>query len=230
MCAAVLALALLSPARAAVIMSTSTVNGLNNLIYEVSKDSETLDAIIAKYRVGSEERLKYKDLVVRANNFPGIALLRPFEFKRGDRILLPAIRVSFDTYRFPFESQESPRISLRFGSRYDPVSKRRLMHDGIDIPKPYDTPVYPARSGSVLDAGWNEECGQLVIIKHNNGETARYGHLSKIMVKSGDLVQRGKTLIGRVGSTGISTDPYLHFEVRDRQGRPVNPLAKIGRR
>lgn len=256
-CATVLALALLTPARAAVIISGSTgtipfqnlsaptpsgpdearfnlvrMNGRNSygLLYEVRKDSETLDAIIAKYMVGNlvgnAERRMFKDIVVRANNFPGIALLRPFEFKRGDRILLPT--VYFDTYRFPFDSQERPRISLRFGRRYDSVSKGRLMHDGIDIPKPYGTAVYPARSGRVLHADWNEEYGQLVIIKHNNGETTRYGHLSKIMVKPGDLVQR-KTVIGLVGSTGISIEPQLHFEVRDRNGHPVNPLTKIGR-
>lgn len=207
-----------------------TVLNRDGQLYEVRKDSETLDAIIAKFKVGTEERRKFKELVVAANNYPGVALLQPFEFERGERVLIPGIRVNFDTYRFPFESQAPPRISSRFGSRYHPVLKRRRMHDGLDIPKPYGTPVYPARSGRVVDAGWNEGYGQLVIIKHNNGETTRYGHLSKIMVKAGDLVQRGKTMIGRVGSTGISTGPHLHFEVRDKNGKAVNPTTKIGKR
>ena len=207
-----------------------TVLNRDGQLYEVRKDSETLDAIVAKFKVGAEERRKYKELIVRANNFAGIALLAPYEFERGDRVLIPGVRINFDTYRFPFESQAFPRISSRFGSRYHPVLKRRRMHDGLDIPKPYGTPVYPARSGRVTDAGWNEGYGQIVIIKHNNGETTRYGHLSKIMVKVGDLVQRGKTMIGRVGSTGISTGPHLHFEVRDKNGKPVNPTAKIGKR
>ncbi|MBI4062092.1 MAG: M23 family metallopeptidase [Elusimicrobia bacterium] len=207
-----------------------TVLNRDGQLYEVRRDSETLDAIVAKFKVGAEERRAFKELVVRANNFPGIALLQPFEFERGDRVLIPGIRISFDTYRFPFESQAFPRISSRFGSRYHPVLKRRRMHDGLDIPKPYGTPVYPARSGRVIDAGWNEGYGQIVVLKHNNGETTRYGHLSKIMVKPGDLVQRGKTMIGRVGSTGISTGPHLHFEVRDKNGRALNPTSKIGRR
>jgi len=207
-----------------------TVLNRDGQLYEVRKDSETLDAIIGKFRVGADERRKFKELVVRANNFPGVALLEPFEFERGDRVLIPGVKVNFDTYRFPFESAAMPRISSRFGSRYHPVLKRRRMHDGLDIPKPYGTPVYPARSGRVLDAGWNEGYGQLVILKHNNGETTRYGHLSKIMVKNGDLVQRGKTMIGRVGSTGISTGPHLHFEVRDKNGKAVNPTSKIGKR
>ena len=207
-----------------------TVLNRDGQLYEVRKDSETLDTVVAKFKVGADERRKFKEVLVRANNFPGIALLEPYELERGDRVLIPGVKVNFDTYRFPFESQAWPRISSRFGSRYHPVLKRRRMHDGLDIPKPYGTPVYPARSGRVIEAGWNEGYGQIVIIKHNNGETTRYGHLSKIVVKVGDLVQRGKTLIGRVGSTGISTGPHLHFEVRDKNGRAVNPTQKIGRR
>ena len=206
------------------------VHNHDGQLYEVRKDSETLDAIVARFKVGAEERLKFKEVVVRANNLPGIALLMPYEFERGDRVLIPGVRINFDTYRFPFESQAFPRISSRFGSRYHPVLKRRRMHDGLDIPKPYGTPIYPARSGRVIEAGWHDGYGQLVIIKHNNGETTRYGHMSKTMVKVGDLVQRGKTMVGRVGSTGISTGPHLHFEVRDKNGKPVNPTAKIGKR
>lgn len=206
-----------------------TVLNRDGQLYEVRKEGETLDSIVAKFKTGAEERQRFKELVVRANNFPGIALLEPFEFERGDRVLIPGVRINFDTYRYPFESQ-SVRISSRFGSRYHPVLKRRRMHDGLDIPKPYGTPIYPARSGRVVEAGWHDGYGQLVVIKHNNGETTRYGHMSKTMVKVGDLVQRGKTMIGRVGSTGISTGPHLHFEVRDRNGKAVNPQAKIGKR
>lgn len=210
-------------------MRMTVFNG-DGLLYEVRKDKETLDAIIAKFKSGAEVRRRYKELVVQANSFPGISLLEPMEFERGERVLLPGIRVNFDTYRFPFESQAFPRISSRFGSRYHPVLKRRRMHDGLDIPKPYGTPIYPARSGRVIQAGWHDGYGQLVIIKHNNGETTRYGHMSKTMVRVGDMVQRGKTMIGRVGSTGISTGPHLHFEVRDKNGKAVNPTAKIGKR
>lgn len=210
-------------------MRMTVFNG-DGLLYEVRKEKETLDAIVAKYRAGADARRQFKEQVVAANGFPGLALLQPFEFERGDRILLPGIRVNFDTYRFPFESQAFPRISSRFGSRYHPVLKRHRRHDGLDIPKPYGTPIYPARSGRVIEATWNDGYGQVVVIKHNNGETTRYGHMSKTTVKVGDMVQRGKTMIGRVGSTGISTGPHLHFEVRDKNGRAVNPTSKIGKR
>ncbi|HOW28662.1 MAG TPA: M23 family metallopeptidase, partial [Elusimicrobiota bacterium] len=71
-------------------------------------------------------------------------------------------------------------------------------------------------------AGWNRGLGNLVIIKHAGGIRTWYGHLSSIAVEPGQNVRRGQ-LIGRVGSTGLATGPHLHFEVRDRYGRPLNP-------
>jgi murein DD-endopeptidase MepM/ murein hydrolase activator NlpD len=205
-----------------------TVLNRDGQLYEVRKASETLDQVVAKFRGGADARRQFKEILVRANNLPGIALLAPYELEKGDRLLIPGVKVSFDTYRFPFESQAWPRISSRFGYRFHPILKKRRMHDGLDIPKPYGTPVYPARSGVVSMAGWHEGYGMLIEINHGHGEATRYGHLSKIYVKAGDKVQRGRTMIGRVGSTGISTGPHLHFEVR-KNGKPVNPAAMIGK-
>jgi murein DD-endopeptidase MepM/ murein hydrolase activator NlpD len=207
-----------------------TVLNRDGELYEVKKTSETLDTVVARFRAGEEERRRFKEVIVRVNNLPGIALLAPYELDRGQRLVIPGVKVNFDTYRYPFGDGWVPRISSRFGYRYHPVLKSRRMHEGLDIPKPYGTPVYPARAGRVIEAGWHEGYGQLIEIRHFNGETTRYGHLSKIYVKAGDIVSRGKTMIGRVGSTGLSTGPHLHFEVRDRNGKPVNPSAKIGKR
>ena len=207
-----------------------TVLNRDGMLYEVRKTSETLDRVVANFRVGAEERRKFKEVIVRANNLPGIALLAPYELDKGDKLLIPGVKINFDTYRFPFESQMRPRVSSSFGFHFHPILRRSRFHDGLDIPKPYGTPVYPARSGRVVEAGWHEGYGQLIEIRHFNGESTRYGHLSKILVKPGDVVQRGRTMIGRVGSTGLSTGPHLHFEVRDRNGKAVNPQAKIGRR
>jgi len=205
-----------------------TVFNRDGQLYQVRKSSETLDQIVARFWKGEEQKRRAKELIVRVNNLPGIALLAPYELEAGDRLLVPGVKVNFDTYHFPFDSQVRPRISSPFGYRFHPILKKRRMHEGLDIPKPYGTPVYPARSGRVTLAGWHEGYGMLIEIRHSNGEATRYGHLSKILVKVGDVVQRGKTLIGRVGSTGISTGPHLHFEVRDRNGNPVNPMATIG--
>ena len=205
-----------------------TVLNRDGQLYEVHKASETLDQVVAKFRGGAEERRKFKELLVRANNLPGIALLAPYELDKGARLLIPGVKVNFDTYRFPFESQARPAISSPFGYRFHPILHRGKFHEGTDIPKPYGTPVYPAKSGRVIEAGWHEGYGQLIEIRHAGGESTRYGHLSKIYVHPGQIVQRGKTLIGRVGSTGLSTGPHLHFEVRDKNGKAVNPIASIG--
>jgi murein DD-endopeptidase MepM/ murein hydrolase activator NlpD len=207
-----------------------TVLNKNGQLYEVRKDSETLDHIVARYHRERQAALKFKEQVVLANDLPGSALLGDYEFTKGQRLLLPKVSVSFDTYRFPFAGWGWGRISSRFGNRYHPLLKRTRFHEGLDIAKPWGTPVYPARSGRVVEAGWSEGYGQLIVIRHSDGGSTRYGHLSKIYVKVGQIVQRGKTMIGRVGSTGLSTGPHLHFEVRDRNGKPVNPASKIGRR
>lgn len=109
----------------------------------------------------------------------------------------------------------SGRISSRFGKRIDPVSKRRnSFHQGIDISAPEGTPVYAAENGIVADAGYKKSgYGNLIIIKHADGLATYYGHLSKITVSKGGKVSKGD-LIGRVGSTGKSTGPHLHFEIR----------------
>jgi murein DD-endopeptidase MepM/ murein hydrolase activator NlpD len=205
-----------------------TVLNRDGQLYQVHKASETLDQIVAKFQRGAVERQRFKELIVRANNLPGIALLAPYELDKGDRLLIPGVKVNFDTYRFPFESQARPRISSPFGYRFHPILHKGRFHEGLDIPKPYGTPVYPARSGRIIEAGWHEGYGQLIEIRHKNGESTRYGHLSKMYVHPGQMVQANKTLIGRVGSTGLSTGPHLHFEIRDKNGKAVNPMASIG--
>lgn len=207
-----------------------TVLNRDGMLFEVKRSSETLDSVVARYHKDAEQRRRFKEVVVRANNLPGIALLGPYELEKGARLLIPGVKINFDTYRFPFESQSWPRISSRFGYRTHPIRKVKRMHEGLDIPKPHGTPIYPARSGRVIRAGWHDGYGMVVDIQHTDGWTTRYGHMSKIYVKNGDLVARGRTMIGRVGSTGLSSGPHLHFEVRDRAGRAVNPTAKIGKR
>lgn len=202
----------------------------NGQLYEVRKGTETLNQIVARYHRDRHQALKFKETIVASNKLPGSALLSDYEFNRGQRLLVPKVSMSFDTYRFPFQGWGWGRISSRFGSRYHPLLKRRRFHEGLDIAKPWGTPVYPARSGKIVEAGWTEGYGQLIVIRHADGATTRYGHLSKIYIRVGETVQRGRTMIGRVGSTGLATGPHLHFEVRDRSGRAVNPGTKIGRR
>jgi murein DD-endopeptidase MepM/ murein hydrolase activator NlpD len=130
-------------------------------------------------------------------------------------------------YHIPFAWTSWPRISSSFGRRFHPLLHRLAFHRGIDLPRPYGTPVFPARTGRVLAAGWASGYGLVVVIEHPDGFTTRYGHLSRITVRPGADVEAGRTLIGYVGSTGLSTGPHLHFEVRDSSGAAVNPAGLL---
>ena len=95
------------------------------------------------------------------------------------------------------------------------------MHSGLDIGGAQGQPIWAASEGIVIMAGWNGGYGNSVIIQHANGTTTLYAHMSGFAVANGDYVGTG-ALIGSVGSTGLSTGPHLHFEVRVN-GSPVDP-------
>jgi murein DD-endopeptidase MepM/ murein hydrolase activator NlpD len=99
------------------------------------------------------------------------------------------------------------------------------MHEGIDIGAPMGTPIYAAAGGTVIYAGWEGGYGNLIVIDHGNGLATAYGHQSQLAASSGQTVGRGQ-LIGYIGSTGHSTGPHLHFEVRVN-GTPVDPLSYL---
>jgi murein DD-endopeptidase MepM/ murein hydrolase activator NlpD len=118
-------------------------------------------------------------------------------------------------------------INSPFGLRRLPGQAART-HEGVDIAAPWGTGVYVAAEGSVLRTGYDPAgYGRFVEIRHPNGMTTLYGHLSRLDVASGDAVEAGAR-IGLVGSTGRSTGPHLHFEVR-RGDRQVNPVKVMGR-
>ena len=95
------------------------------------------------------------------------------------------------------------------------------MHEGIDFPAETGTPVVAAASGKVVFADWHPQYGKMIEIDHGNGLVSRYAHASVLLVKEGDLVVAGQR-VAAVGTTGRSTGPHLHFEVR-LNGTPQNP-------
>lgn len=115
-----------------------------------------------------------------------------------------------------FSNPSRGRLTSRFGMRWG------SMHTGIDVANSTGTPIYAADGGKVSFAGVNGTYGNLVIIDHENGYQTYYAHASKLLVKKGQRVYKGEQ-IALVGSTGRSTGPHLHFEVR-KNGTPVNPL------
>ena len=132
----------------------------------------------------------------------------------------------------------SPYNASSFGYRIDPFTGQQAMHEGIDFMADTGTPVVAAAGGVVQFAGFHPQYGYMIDIDHGNDLVTRYAHLSKVHVKEGDLIQRGRR-IAESGTTGRSTGPHLHFEVRFRgaaqnpmkfllANNPQVPLAKAG--
>jgi len=118
------------------------------------------------------------------------------------------------------------RISSYAGGRVHPVFGRAACHAGIDIPAGSGTPIHAAAAGVVISASAVRGYGNMTLIAHGGGMATLYGHQSKILVRSGQHVKKNQ-IIGKVGSTGWSTGPHLHFEVR-LAGQPYNPLGWFG--
>ena len=117
----------------------------------------------------------------------------------------------------------SVRVTSTYGKRYHPVLKRMRMHHGIDYGAPVGTPIRAVADGTVRFAGWKGANGRLIVLSHAKGYRTYYAHLSKIEkgIRPGKRVTK-KTIIGRVGNSGRSTGPHLHFGMK-RHGRYVNP-------
>ncbi|MCX6362569.1 MAG: peptidoglycan DD-metalloendopeptidase family protein [Actinobacteria bacterium] len=116
-------------------------------------------------------------------------------------------------------------ITSPFGYRIHPILGYRKLHTGVDFGVGYGTPIHAADSGTVIYATWMSGYGNVTIIDHGRGISTLYGHQSSLAVGSGTPVSRGQ-VIGYVGSTGFSTGPHLHFEVRVN-GTPVDPMGYL---
>lgn len=118
-------------------------------------------------------------------------------------------------------------ITDGFGRRHNPFSgEGRETHEGLDIAADFGTPVSATADGLVIHAGPYSGYGNLVILYHSNGITTRYGHLSRITVDAGQRIKRGDQ-IGHAGSTGRSTGPHVHYEIREND-QPTDPVRYVG--
>jgi murein DD-endopeptidase MepM/ murein hydrolase activator NlpD len=139
-------------------------------------------------------------------------------FIRNKEVLLastPAIQ--------PVSNKQLTRIASGFGYRIDPVYKTVKMHAGLDFAAPQGTPIYATADGVVSEAGNSGDgYGNHVVIRHGYGYETLYGHMFRVKARRGEKVKRG-TVIGYVGSTGKSTGPHCHYEVR-KNDRPLDPV------
>jgi murein DD-endopeptidase MepM/ murein hydrolase activator NlpD len=149
-----------------------------------------------------------------------------FYFFAGDRFH-PVERIFFLDALFTFPL-DSVVITSRYGTRVSPISGRIHFHNGLDLAAPRGSNVYAARAGTVVRKAVNPVLGKYIILAHSAGYETVYGHLDSVDVELNQTVNSG-IIIGRVGSTGASTGPHLHFEVREK-GESRDPESLLPRR
>jgi LysM repeat protein len=186
------------------------VHNKRGMFYKV-KPGETIKSIARRFNVSEEKIIEENNLIPFAEVVPGRLIFIPNASIYFPEFISPAIG----------------RISSKFGLRRHPIFGGIRFHQGVDITLPYGSYVRSACEGRVIFAGYRGGYGKLVVIKHPNGMLTYYGHLSKIKVKVGQLVNK-RQVIGNVGSSGWSTGPHLHFEIR-KVGHPVNPLRYLNK-
>ncbi|MBS9720540.1 M23 family metallopeptidase [Tianweitania sp. BSSL-BM11] len=116
-------------------------------------------------------------------------------------------------------------VSSSFGVRRDPIIGTAALHSGMDFRTGTGTPIRATASGTVVSAGWSGGYGRMVEVEHGQGFTTRYAHMSEILVVPGEKIERGM-IVGKTGSSGRSTGPHLHYEVR-KNGTALDPLRFI---
>jgi len=119
----------------------------------------------------------------------------------------------------------APRISSEYGMRRNPFTKAMEHHDGVDLAVAAGTGVYPAMEGTVVFSGWQAGYGKTVVVRHDDGLETLYAHNQSNLAKVGQRVTQD-TRIAKVGSSGNSTGPHVHFEVR-RDGKAINPALMV---
>jgi murein DD-endopeptidase MepM/ murein hydrolase activator NlpD len=153
-----------------------------------------------------------RQLYIQSKSFDEVVDL----FKDHDKMLqcIPAIQ--------PVANKNLKQTASGYGTRIDPIYKTVKFHSGMDFSANIGTPVYATGDGVVKKAGWESGYGKIIIVNHGFGYETWYAHLNDYNVRVGQKVVRGE-VIGKLGNTGKSTGPHLHYEVR-LKGRAVNPV------
>ena len=147
--------------------------------------------------------------------------IKSFDFLKSQAATM-SDRISHIPAIQPISSKFLKTMASGYGYHHDPIYGTSKFHAGMDFSAAIGTPVYATGDGTVKVAGWESGYGNSIDIDHGFNYLTRYAHLSEILVKPGQAVKRGD-LIGKVGNTGKSTGPHLHYEVRHR-GEPQNPV------
>ena len=187
-------------------LSARTISQINNSRADVEED-------LRNYQSTLDELQRQEDALLKQSE----------EINKEIKKLMTKKSYYGGIMKWPVPS--STIITSGFGMRFHPILKKNELHTGIDIGAPKGVSIVAAASGKVIVAGWETGYGNTVIIDHGGKIATLYGHASKLLVRVGENVKAGQT-IAKVGSTGWSTGPHLHFEVR-KNGSPINPLKYV---
>ncbi len=188
----------------------------------IVKKGESLSKIASRLKVNLPNLIKINQIKNPDLVYVGQKLVIPSSGQTREYQL--ASRSNAISYIWPIQG----RITSEYGWRIHPVYQRREFHTGIDIAVPIGCPVYAAAAGQVIYSGYLGGYGNLVILKHRDNSKTYYGHNIELLVKKGDIIKKGK-VIALSGSTGVSTGPHLHFEIRIN-GKHCNPLNYLNQR
>ncbi|WP_157967601.1 M23 family metallopeptidase [Cohaesibacter intestini] len=198
---------------------------LHNLLNDIRKKTASVEQRIAKLGVKIE---KSEQLAVGGPYVPITAELDHDELaEKAEQVTLALdhfMQLKRNVSRLPISHPlPTARLSSRFGVRKDPFLNRMSMHSGVDLAERYGTSIRASGSGVVTRSGRISGYGIMVEVDHGGGVISRYAHMSKALAKKGEKVNKG-TILGKVGSSGRSTGPHLHFETRVH-GKAVDPYA-----
>ena len=196
------------------------IPSMPGIIYTVKKDGETPSSIADKYKVSADKTALVNSMTPTTELNAGSSLFIP----DAELDWVTRQEINGDLFHKPVHSRYW--LSSPYGWRDSPFSTgKRTFHGGMDMACANGTPIYAALDGKVVAAGYNATYGNYVIISHHSGYKTLYGHMSSINCRVGNFVYTN-TMIGRVGSTGMSTGPHLHFTVY-KNGKSINPMTVL---
>ena len=217
------------------------IDFIKNDMIDLIEKEERLELLLGKARVKKKLRKKNikkfkKELKVLEKSavnledraFKLVDMMKDYVDEFNQKYSIHLKRTHLITARFEATPSIRPlygRVMSRYGWRRHPVSKKRRFHKGIDIASWAGAPIHVTEDGIVEYAGWSRTFGYVVVVNHNYGYRTYYAHCSQILVKRKEIVKKGQ-VIAQVGSTGLSTGPHLHYEIRKWNQR-LNPIAYL---
>ncbi|MCR4741657.1 MAG: M23 family metallopeptidase [Treponema sp.] len=192
------------------------IPSMTGIIYTIKKTGETPATIAEKYEIDAEKCAKVNAMAVNTELTAGASIFVP----DAELDWTTRQEINGDLFHRPIHARYW--LSSPYGWRDSPFNTgKRSFHGGIDMACSKGTPIYASLDGVVTATGYNATYGNYVIVAHHSGYKTLYAHMSAITCRKGNFVYTN-TMIGRVGSTGMSTGPHLHFTVY-KNGKTVNP-------